>query len=132
MTAICLDTSAYSQMRRGHERATELIRRARIVHVPSIVLGELRAGFRLGSRRRENESRLDAFLQESVVRVLDVDGDAASFYADLVVALRKGGTPLPTNDIWIGALAWREGSRVVTSDRHFEKMRGVAVELLDS
>lgn len=131
MTAICLDTSAYSHMRRGHERAIELIRRARVVHVPSIVVGELRAGFRLGNRRRDNESRLDAFLAESTVRVLDVDGDAATFYADLIVDLRKGGTPLPTNDIWIGALALREGSRVVTHDRHFEKMRGVGVELLE-
>lgn len=129
---ICLDTSAYSNMRRGHEQAVEVIRRARMVLVPAIVIGELRAGFRLGSRRRENESKLDAFLHEPIVRVLEVDAEAATFYADLVVALRSAGTPLPTNDIWIGALALREGSRVLTHDRHFEMMRGVAVELLES
>jgi tRNA(fMet)-specific endonuclease VapC len=91
VTTICLDTSAYSNMRRGHEQAVEVVRRARMIAVPTIVVGELYTGFRLGSRRRENEAKLDAFLREPVVRVLEVDTEAASIYADLVVALRKPG-----------------------------------------
>ncbi len=56
-----------------------------------------------------------------MVTVLDVDDEAAAHYADIVVELRRGGTPLPTNDIRIAALAAREGATVVTTDGHFSK-----------
>ena len=76
-------------------------------------------GFRLGTRRAENEERLRQFIQEPVVAILNVDDEAASHYADIVVELRRSGTPLPTNDIWIAALAAREGATVLTADGHF-------------
>jgi len=62
--------------------------------------------------------------------VLAVDDEAASLYADIHVELRRAGTPLPTNDIWIAALAAREGAEIVTSDRHFEVVGRVGVMLL--
>jgi len=95
--------------------------------VPAVVLGELRAGFRLGTRYEKNESELRTFLSNPVVRVLDVDDDAAHNYAEIVVALRKKGTPMPTNDIWIAALAMREGATVLTFDAHFESITRLAV-----
>ena len=119
---ICLDTSAYSHFRRGAPEAVRTVTRAPWVGVPVIVLGELRVGFRLGSRTIENEERLGEFIAEPVVTVLDVDDEAAAHYADIVVELRRGGTPLPTNDIWIAALAAREGATVVTTDGHFSRI----------
>lgn len=116
---ICLDTSGYSHFRRGVPEAVRIVAQARSVVVPAIVLGELRVGFRLGTRRAENEERLRRFIQEPVVAILNVDDEAASHYADIVVELRRSGTPLPTNDIWIAALAAREGATVVTADGHF-------------
>ena len=47
---IVLDTSAYSQARRGSPLALAAIARADVVFLPVTVLGELEAGFRLGSR----------------------------------------------------------------------------------
>ena len=105
--------------------AVRIVARAKSVVVPAIVLGELRVGFRLGTRRAENEERLRQFIQEPVVAILNVDDEAASHYADIVVELRRSGTPLPTNDIWIAALAAREGATVVTADRHFAHIRRV-------
>ena len=119
---ICLDTSTYSHFKRGHAAAVAAVSRAREVFVPSVVLGELRAGFLLGTRPAENEQELREFLAHSVVRVLDVDDEAASHYAELVVDLRNAGTPLPTNDVWIAALALREGAIVVSYDSHFERV----------
>ncbi|MBI4616650.1 MAG: type II toxin-antitoxin system VapC family toxin [Planctomycetes bacterium] len=123
MNRICLDTSAYSQFKRGHREAVEVVTTSRLVTVPTIVLGELRTGFRLGARARQNESELREFLGRPIVRVLEVDDEAASHYADLVADLRKAGTPVPTNDIWIAALAVREGVVVVTFDEHFSSIR---------
>ena len=122
---ICLDTSGYSHFRRGVREAVRIVARARSVVVPAIVLGELKVGFRLGTQRAENEERLRQFIQEPVVAILNVDDEAASHYADIVVELRRSGTPLPTNDIWIAALAAREGATVVTADGHFAYIRRV-------
>ena len=75
---ICLDTSGYSHFRRGMPDAVRTVTRARTVLLPAIVLGELRVGFRLGTRRVENEERLRQFIEESVVAILAVDDEAAS------------------------------------------------------
>lgn len=128
---VCLDTSAYSHFRRGDSEAVVALSRARRVDVPVVVLGELRAGFRLGGRPDANELELAAFLAEPVVRVVEVDDEAASLYADLVLELRRSGTPLPTNDIWIAALAVREGATVLTYDRHFERVRRAGACVLE-
>jgi tRNA(fMet)-specific endonuclease VapC len=130
VTPICLDTSAYSNFSRGAREAVEVIRRAREVLVPVVVLGELRTGFLLGSRPDENEAHLQRFLSQPVVRVLEVDDAASRQYADIVVALRRDGSPLPTNDIWIAALAAREGAVVLTYDAHFERIARVASRIL--
>ncbi len=130
MSSICLDTSAYSHFKRGDRRAVEAITRATAVLVPTIVLGELRVGFRLGTRADENEVELGRFLAHDVVTVVEVDDDVATIYADILVDLRRAGTPVPTNDVWIGAAAVRMGASVVTYDAHFEKMRRVSVRRL--
>ncbi len=127
---ICLDTSGYSHFRRGMPEAVRTVTRARSVLVPAIVLGELRVGFRLGTRRGENEERLRQFLEESVAAILNVDDEAASHYADIVVELRRHGTPIPTNDIWIAALAAREGATVLTTDGHFADIGRVGSVIL--
>ena len=90
---VCLDTSGYSHFRQGMPEALQTATRARSVLVPAIVLGELRVGFRLGTRRSENEERLRQFIEESAVAILAADDEAASHYADIVVELRRRGTP---------------------------------------
>jgi tRNA(fMet)-specific endonuclease VapC len=131
LTRICMDTSAYSRFRGGHLAAVREMTSAREIGVPAVVLGELRTGFALGKRRERNERELAVFLSEPVCSVLEVDGDAASIYAEIVVELRRAGTPLPTNDIWIAALAARDGLTVLTFDRHFERIGRVGKRILD-
>ena len=130
MTPVCLDTSAYSHFKRGAPAVVEVVTSARQVLMPVIVLGELRAGFRQGSRAAQNDKELARFLANSVVQVLEVDDEAASLYAELVAELRRSGTPVPTNDIWIAALAVRAGATVVTYDGHFELIRRAGVRVL--
>ncbi|MBI2895172.1 MAG: PIN domain-containing protein [Deltaproteobacteria bacterium] len=81
-------------------------------------------------RRNENESELLEFLADPTVNVLEVDDAASRVYAEMVVALRKAGAPLPTNDVWIAAVAAREGASVLTYDEHFEAITRVAARLL--
>jgi len=125
MSRYCLDTSAYSRFQRGDERVVDLLDRAEWIGVPVITLGELRTGFLLGDRRDLNEAELGAFLANPVVDALEADEEVSRHYAEIVVDLRRAGTPLPTNDIWIAATAARTGALVLTFDSHFEKIARV-------
>lgn len=132
MTRLVLDTSAYSHFRRGADAAISLITAASWIGMTAVVLGELRAGFGLGTRRARNEHDLAEFLSNPVVHVLDVDDEAAEIFAEIIVALRAAGTPVPTNDIWIAAVAAREGVHVVTYDAHFGLISRVGTHVLPS
>ena len=130
MSRYCLDTSAYSQFKRGEPEVAELMDRAEWVGVPSIVIGELFVGFATGGRRARNADELSEFLSNPVVEEIPVDGEVARIYAEIVTALRQAGTPLPTNDIWIAATSARAGAPVLTFDQHFQAVGRVGTILL--
>ncbi len=130
MNRICLDTSAYSHFMRNNPQAVEIIVGAHEIGLPAIVLGELQAGFKMGGQVQKNMAELSSFLANSVVTVLEVDQDVAARYSEFVVELRRSGTPLPTNDIWIGAAAAQAGAILITFDKHFEVLRQVGSKIL--
>jgi len=43
-------------------------------------------------------------------------------YSRLAAQLRKQGTPIPTNDLWIAALALQHGLTLYARDRHFDHL----------
>lgn len=125
MSSFCLDTSAYSNFRRGNEEVAVLLDRAELVGVPAVALGGLRTGFLSGDGQRRNETELDAFLANPVAQVLSVDSETSRQYAEIVVELRRAGTPVPTDDIWVAATAARNGATVLTFDAHLERIRRI-------
>jgi predicted nucleic acid-binding protein len=127
---ICIDTSAYSQFKRGHKKAIDTITSAREVYLPAIAMGELRTGFLLGKNSKKNEEELQVFLSYPVVKVLEVDDLCSQIYAEILVELRSAGKPIPTNDIWIAALAAKQGATVITFDQHFESIQRVGSQIL--
>lgn len=130
MSRYCLDTSAYSHFKRGEERVVGLLEAADWIGVPSIVLGELWMGFLAGGRVERNVAELREFLANPVVNELVVDGDVGRVYAEIAIALRRAGTPIPTNDIWIAATAANAGAIVLTHDVHFEQIQRVGSLIL--
>lgn len=127
MSRYCLDTSAYVDTLRGDRRCANILDAAAWIGVPAIVLGELRAGFRLGGGGAGEEARLSEFLASPVVALVPVDDDVAQCYADIAADLRRAGTPIPANDVWIAACAAHTGSTVLTADAHFERVRRIGV-----
>jgi predicted nucleic acid-binding protein len=125
LSRYCLDTSAYSQFKRGHPIAAELIDSAEWLGVPFVVLGELRTGFLQGVRPEKNEEELRELLASPVVQTLGLDEEVSRIYAEILVSLRRAGTPLPSNDIWIAASAVQTGATVLTFDGHFRDIRQV-------
>ena len=126
---LLLDTSAYSEMRRGHPEVVGLVRRASRILLSPIVLGELLFGFRLGRRYEQNVEELEAFLESPFVEVVPTTAVTADRFARVAASLRRKGRPLPTNDIWIAAQALETGADLVTFDRHFEDVEGVVARV---
>jgi len=125
---LLLDTYAYSAVARGNRELQQAIEQAEEICLSPIVIGELRAGFLHGSRVKENERGLRKFLALPGVSLLVVAENTAARYAEIVAFLRKAGTPIPTNDIWIAASALEHGLRLLTTDAHFRRIPFVAIE----
>jgi tRNA(fMet)-specific endonuclease VapC len=122
---LVLDTSAYSYFRRGHAEVLDALARAERVLIPTTVLGELEAAFELGGRARENRRVLDDFIGEPFVDLLDTTASVARHYGRVFSELKRAGTPLPVNDIWIAAATLDCGGTLVTFDRDFERIGGL-------
>lgn len=122
---LVLDTSAYSHFRTGHPQVLDLMAAAEIVLLPTIVLGELEAGFQLGRREQENRALLTEFLAEPFVSILPVTPSVARHYGRLFTDLRRAGTPIPINDVWIAAATLDCGGHLLTFDEHFAQTPSV-------
>ena len=130
MTRICLDTSAYSNFRRGQAEAVSWIDQADWIGVPSVVLGELWAGFGMGRQAQGNAERLAEFLAHPLVEVLVIDAHVARIYGDVYLDLRALGQPVPTNDLWIAATTIRAGATLLTFDKHFRAVARLGASIL--
>ena len=116
---VALDTSAVSRFMQGEGSSVQIVRTAIRLYLPLFVLAELRAGFAAGNRQSSNAANLQRLINTSRVEVLLPDEGTAYHYAELFVQLRRQGTPIPTNDLWIAALALQHGLILCTADRHF-------------
>jgi len=125
-----LDTNAFVELRRGHKAVVDLVRSASRLSFSFFVLGELLFGFRSGSRYQDNVAELEAFLEHSDVEVAWPTWDTADRFARISTALRRAGTPIPSNDIWIAAQALETGAELLTYDRHFDCVAGLPVVIL--
>jgi len=123
---ILLDTNAYTALFRGHQGVAGLVRRADQVLVSTVVAGELLFGFRNGSHYEANRRELEEFLSTPYVTLLPVTLVTSDRYGRIAAALRRKGRPIPTNDIWIAAHAMESGSELLSFDRHFEEIEGIA------
>lgn len=127
---LVLDTSAYSHFRARHEETLETIAEADVVLLPVTVLGELSGGFELGQRRRENWQALSDFLDEPFVSVLPTTSEVAEQYGRIYATLRRAGTPIPANDMWIAAATIDSGGQLMTFDRDFRVVPGLRARIL--
>ncbi|MBI2454973.1 MAG: type II toxin-antitoxin system VapC family toxin [candidate division NC10 bacterium] len=131
MSRVLLDTSAYSAYMVGHPDLRERVQQASEVCLNAVVIGEVLAAFKKETRTKENEKGLHDFLAAPRVRILSVDEETAVRYATIQDFLRRQGTPIPTNDVWIAATAAQHGLRLLTLDAHFLHIPQVIVDFFE-
>jgi tRNA(fMet)-specific endonuclease VapC len=120
---LALDTNRYTDLCRGEASVVQTVELADEVWLPFIVLGELRAGFAVGTQGPRNEGVLRRFLLKPGVGVLYADEQTTHHYATVYRQLRKQGTPIPTNDMWIAALVLQHSLSLYDRDTHFDALR---------
>jgi predicted nucleic acid-binding protein len=120
---LILDTNAISAVADRVSSAVEIFKSSEHIALPVVVLGEYRYGIMRSRHRAVYEHWLEWLADR--VAVLDVDRDTSQHYAQLRLELRAAGRPLPANDIWIAALSRQHRLPIMSSDRHFDHVRGL-------
>ena len=124
---LALDTNRYVDMCKGVAETVALLEQAELIVLPFVVLGELRAGFAHGRRPADNERILRRFLMTEGVRVLFADDQTTHHYASVFSQLRKQGTPIPTNDMWLAALVLQHNLVLHARDKHCAHLPQISV-----
>ena len=127
MTSIIIDTNAYSHLLKGNKAVQKVLEQTNLIYLSPIVIGELKTGFKLGSKTKFNQQLLDDFINQPTVQTLDIDSATSEVYSNIFVNLKKAGTPIPLNDVWIAAQALQTKSSLLTYDQHFSNIPSLKV-----
>jgi tRNA(fMet)-specific endonuclease VapC len=125
MKKILLDTNIYTALLIGDETVLTVIARAQSVYMSVFVLGELHAGFRGGNREQHNITVLESFLTKPTCETVIAGKETARIFGELKNNLKKAGTPLPINDVWIAAHTIEVGATLISYDKHFNQIIGL-------
>jgi len=120
---VILDTNGLSALAEGDSGLESVLRDASQLAIPVIVLGEYRYGISQSRHCLDYEKWLAEYLPK--FRILDVDQRTTVSYSLVRSELRKAGTPVPSNDVWIAALCRQHSLPLVSRDRHFDAVSGV-------
>lgn len=118
-----LDTNALSAVADGEASLEALLQRPLELFIPVIVLGEYRYGIWQSRERKHYEQWLEESL--SNYRILDIDEETTVHYASVRAEIKKAGTPIPTNDVWISALCRQYALPLLSRDKHFDSVSGL-------
>jgi len=118
-----LDTNGLSALAEGQLSLEPLLRKATQIAVPVIVLCEYRYGIQQSRERQRYQHWLVEYLPK--FQVLNVDEQTTTSYAAVRSELKRAGTPIPSNDVWIAALCRQHSLPVLSRDRHFDLVPGL-------
>ena len=125
-----LDTDICSYvMKRSNDLLLRRLQKVPVgdVCVSVIAKSELLYGVEVSPRRQQDETALNAFL--SYIEVLEFPDKASSHYAQIRAHLKKLGTIIGGNDLFIAAHARSLGVTLVTHNtREFGRVPRLAVE----
>jgi len=119
---VALDTNRLTDLFQGDAALAGQLGTCEEVWIPLVVLAEIKAGFYGGNQQGRNEILLKELFAKTTVGLLLPSRETAEHYAHLFVQLKRAGTPVPDNDLWIAALALEHDLLLITRDRHFERI----------
>jgi predicted nucleic acid-binding protein len=122
---ILIDSNRFIDFCAGEDSVVEVFESAALLVIPFVVLAEIRSGALATKRGDAQVLVLNELLQQPGVRTAHSTDATAHHYAAIYARLRQAGTPIPTNDIWIAALAVEHSLVLYTRDAHFDRISTV-------
>lgn len=116
-----LDTSVIIHFFKNIDPIVRSIKSFEEIYVSSIVVGELYYGAYASSNPPKHLRQIESFLNDCII--LQTDIGTSVIYGQLKSDLKKKGTPVPENDIWIAAIAIENKIPLLTTDKHFNLMQ---------
>ena len=116
---VALDTNRLTDLFRGDAALAEWLETCDEVWILLIVVAEIKAAFYAGAQQERTQVLLRKLLSKGTVGILMPGRETAERYARVFVQLKRAGTPIPDNDLWIAALALEHDLMLITRDRHF-------------
>ena len=123
---ILLDTSIIIEVLNGNKKIADKLNDLKEFSISSVVLGELFVGINRVANKQKHFKILNDFINLSTI--VDVDKDTAVCYGELMASLYKKGKPIPTNDIWIAAIAKQHDFTLITQDKHFKEIGDIRIK----
>jgi len=120
---LLLDTNALIALTRDNAEVLRICSGFRTVSISVITLGEMEYGVAKSTRPDENRRHLSQLL--AIYRLVLTDSGTARVYGEIFHQLRRKGRPIPTNDVWIAALAIQHGIPLLARDAHFRELDGL-------
>jgi len=130
---LVLDTNALIRLFKGigPEIERALMGAVQLV-IPLAVYGEFLSGLAAVGRSSRERALFDELVATPNTSVHRPTEKTAQYYARILNQLRKQGTPVPTNDIWIAAETMELDGTLYTYDRHFEQIPLLSCVLCDA
>jgi tRNA(fMet)-specific endonuclease VapC len=125
MMKVLIDTNIYSLAMKGDADVVNTLRKIDQIGFSAVSVGELYSGFKGGRHEIKNREELNLFLDSPRVVVHPIEVATADFYASILNNLKVAGTPIPTNNIWIAAVAFQHGYKLFSKDKHFRFVPGL-------
>jgi len=113
-----LDTNALSAIGDRDPSLLAFLQQSAVPVLCFVAVAEYQRGL-LDSTKPESGYNMLSSLSASLT-TLHSDNHTPSHYAEIGHLLKKTGRPIPTNDIWIAALARQHAMPILSRDRHFD------------
>ena len=128
-----LDTNHWSYLQRNHPDVLASIQKLpedATIYMPVIAQAELLVGVELAVSESHKQRLRDLYEQLiiEITEIVHINSQVAEQYAFIFTELRRKGRPIPTNDIWIAAIAKAHNMILVTNDEHFQYVDGLGIE----
>ena len=119
-----LDTNAIIRIFKGtNDAARQALNNATRIAIPLVVYAEIKAGLdSQPSLRRKERELFESLLATPGVEIHRPTEKTANFYSRIFNQLKKQGTPIPTNDIWIAAETMDADGTLFSDDHHFRSI----------
>jgi tRNA(fMet)-specific endonuclease VapC len=121
-----LDTNIIIEIFDGNKKLADKINKLKEFYLSCIVVGELYIGVNRVANKTKHLKKLTQIIELS--NIVNIDVETSKYYGEIVASLYKKGKPIPTNDVWIAAIALQNNYILVTNDNHFKEIENLQVE----